>query len=73
MEKLFDKHIALVEEVNNSTSEDQHSFALQKLRGFRDALDIIGVNHLCACDQFYLDKGINRPMCCGVWLDWTPA
>ncbi len=23
-------------------------------------------------DSYYLDKGFNSSMCCGVWLDWEP-
>jgi len=28
---------------------------------------------LCDADDHYLNQGIARPMCCGVWLDWKPA
>lgn len=73
MSNLFRKHIELIESVNNSKTEQEHWSARQRLNGFRDALDIIGVNQLCGCDNFYLDKGIDRPMCCGVFLDWEPT
>ena len=27
---------------------------------------------LMACDWYYMERGIDRDMCCGVWLDWNP-
>ena len=72
MKNLFDKHIELVEAVNSATTQEAHYHAQLRLGGFRDALEIIGVLQLCECDNYYLDKGIDRPMCCGVWLDWQP-
>lgn len=70
---LFDKHIELIEAVNNSTTDEHHNYAQQRLYGFRNALEIMKVYQLSHCDNFYLEQGIDRPMCCGVWLDWKPA
>lgn len=74
MSKLFDKHIELVEAVNNSLTQDEHDRAEIRLRGFREALDCMSPKpaHLIDCDYHYLSQGIDRPMCCGVWLDWVP-
>ena len=74
MTQLLDKHIELVESVNNSRTIAEHESAKQRLRGFRDALDHMEPRpmHLVKCDHHYLDQGIDRPMCCGVWLDWVP-
>lgn len=26
----------------------------------------------CAVDMYYIERGVERPMCCGVFNDWTP-
>ncbi len=72
MTNLFAKHIELVEAVNNSKRELEHNAARQRLDGFRDALDICGIKQLIDCDNYYLEQGIDRPMCCGIFLDWQP-
>jgi hypothetical protein len=73
MSKLFDKHIELVKLVNSADSERQHQLAEERLRGFRDCMDVKGYQQLMDCDMYYIEKGIDRPMCCGVFLDWKPA
>jgi hypothetical protein len=70
--RLLAKHIDLVEAVNSALTEAAHSDARLRLEGFREAVDIVGERHLIALDNHYLDQGIDRPMCCGVWLDWEP-
>ena len=68
------KHIELVEAVNNSKTIEEHKKAKIYLQVFR-----AGVSNcdyyldLCGCDMYYIDKGIDRPMCGGVWLDWKPS
>jgi hypothetical protein len=69
---LLDKHIELLEAVNNAKTNKQYDLAYHKLIGFRDALTAMNINQLIACDLHYLDQGIDRPMCCGVFLDWEP-
>lgn len=75
MSDLFDKHISLVEAVNNARTHAEHRDAEQRLSGFRDAIDCMKPppEHLIKCDLHYLARGIDRPMCCGVWLDWEPS
>lgn len=69
-----EKHIELVEAVNNATTEIEHSIADAKLHGFRLGLRHAGAKlNLADCDMFYIDQGIDRPMCCGVFLDWEPS
>jgi len=42
--------------------------------GFRKGLEAAGIRPaLMACDLYYLNQGVDRPMCCGVWLDWNPC
>ena len=69
----FEKHIVLLEAVNNAKNQHEYDMAYQRLRGFRDALECLAINHLVECDWHYIDQGIDRPMCCGVWLDWQPS
>lgn len=79
MSHLQEAHIACVEAVNNAKTQSEHDAASLFLRGFRAGLQaaeqdgIAHGYHLIACDQHYLDQGIDRPMCCGVFLDWSPA
>lgn len=70
MKTLFDTHIKFVDAVNSSKTEEERDKAGYILLGFRAALSVQGINQLMDCDNYYMDKGINRPMCCGVFLDW---
>lgn len=73
MARSHDKHIEYVEAVNNATTREEHDLAEVRLRAFREGLRAAGVEpDLMGCDLFYMDQGIDRPMCCGVWLDWEP-
>jgi hypothetical protein len=74
---MHNKHIELVEAVNNAKTQQEHDMAEAVLRGYRIALveayDTCAGNLLMECDRHYLDQGIDRPMCCGVFLDWKPS
>lgn len=71
---MYKKHIELIEAVNNAKTQQEHDRAEAVLEGFRLALDEFnGRWSGTACDQHYMDQGIERPMCCGVFLDWKPA
>lgn len=68
------KHIELLEAVNNAKTEHEHWSASKRLEGFRMGLeDCRRKPDLMGCDLHYLDQGIDRPMCCGVFLDWEPS
>ena len=70
---IREKHIELIEAVNNAETEVEHYYRYERLRGFRDGLEAAGRRvPLCDADNHYLYQGIDRPMCCGVWLDWEP-
>ena len=69
---LFERHIELIERINNARTVEEHGFAELYLAGFRNALRIMRVNQLIDCDMYYISRGIDRPMCCGVFLDWKP-
>lgn len=68
-EEVFDRHIQLVEAVNNAKNKKEERTAADVLYGFREALNVLGINQLIDCDLYYINKGIDRPMCCGVFLD----
>ncbi len=68
-DEIFEKHIQLLEKVNNAPTNDLHHVYCMELYGFRTALRLVGINQLIECDLYYLDQGIDRPMCCGVFLD----
>jgi hypothetical protein len=68
-EVIFEQHIKLVEKVNNAKTRREEFDALNVLSGFRMALNLAGINQLMECDLYFIDQGIDRPMCCGVFLD----
>ena len=72
MSKLHEAHIELVEAVNEAVGFEK-LLATWKLNGFRDAVKILRPefygNFLMSADLHYIDQGIDRPMCCGVFLD----
>lgn len=69
MNKLLERHIELVEKVNHATTKSDEINAANVLYGFREALSVLGIKQLIECDLYYIDKGVDRPMCCGVFLD----
>lgn len=74
---MHKKHIELVEAVNNAKTQQEHDLAEAVLKGFRlalaEAYDSELGFMLMDCDSHYMNQGIDRPMCCGVFLDWKPA
>lgn len=67
----YEEHIRLVEAVNQSKTTEEHMKNSLKLEDFRDAYrdDPEFGRMLMDCDRYYLDQGIDRPMCCGVFLE----
>jgi len=74
---LNEKHILHVEAVNKSKTAEEHAskdlFLTAWRIGARDAMDSGERISMIDADNFYLYQGIDRPMCCGVWLDWEPT
>jgi hypothetical protein len=70
---IYEKHISHVQAVNKAKTVEEHAsldlYLSAWVTGVRDAGGVI--SHISA-DMFYLDQGIDRPMCGGIWLDWTP-
>ena len=73
--KIFDAHISLVESVNNARTLAEHMIADDRLTGFCQCCEIMMSRYmygkmLMRADMHYMNLGIDRPMCCGVFLDW---
>lgn len=72
-ETLHEVHCALVDKVNNSKTELEHRTSEIYLNGWRDGVRSTGRRvDLIAQDIRHINNGIDRPMCCGVFLDWKP-
>ncbi len=68
---LTDKYISLVIKVNNSKTKEEHLENQNHLNSWMEGVkDSNGVVRLVEADLYYLNQGIDRPMCCGVFLDW---
>jgi hypothetical protein len=70
------RHVELVEAVNAATTEDARRAAEAHLQGFREAVAALTGIHpgslIMEADMHYINAGVDRPMCGGVFLDWTP-
>ena len=69
-QKLWERYIAMVEEVNNAKTEVEHRRLDCYLFGFHEATIIMGYHFGSEADWYYMNKGVERDMCCGVFLDW---
>lgn len=70
---LHEKHIEHIKAVNTAKTVEDHVAKILYLTAWRTGVrDSGSVIDLYAADMFYLDQGIDRPMCAGVWLDWKP-
>ena len=70
---IHQKHILHIEAVNNAKTNERHATLNLYLAAWKAGIEDAGQHiDLCAADMFYLDQGIDRPMCGGVWLDWEP-
>jgi len=71
---LYDKHMQLVDDVNNAKTEAAHRLAEQFLRGWREGVrDMNGYVSLIDADLHSMARFEGeRPMCGGVLLDWKP-
>ena len=82
MATLHEAHMACVRAVNTAPNEAIHRSAEDYLIAWRDGVaealawdDADRGAFLMAADNHYLDQPehAERPMCGGVWLDWTPT
>ena len=72
-----EKHMQYVEAVNKARTEHEHHDAQLRLDGFREGVaEVLGLTQgelgriLMDADSHYLERGVDRPMCGGVWSDW---
>lgn len=68
---LHDKHMALIDAVNNAETPNEKRDAEHVLRGWRDGLSDAGVNigqMLIDADLRQMARGHDCDMCCGVFL-----
>lgn len=76
------QHLLRVEAVNSATTEADHRRRDVELCAWRAGVsDALGWDDadrgmlLMEADRYYLNQPehADRPMCGGVWMDWTPA
>ncbi len=78
--RLQDRYIELVRACNGARTIEAHRCAGEYARAWLDGvafalnLDDADVGRIImAADNHYIEQGIERPMCGGIWLDWTQA
>ncbi len=74
-DELKKKYIELVDRCNNSKTRAEHFECMERVNGFLDGVSACGGNEwnlLISADVVQMSRGVNRPMCGGVWLDWEP-
>lgn len=67
-------HLEMVDAVNDATTEREMDKAELMLYGWRECADHLGVgwSGIEADTHTMAKHGEDRPMCCGVLLDWEP-
>ena len=67
-------HLQLVDEVNEAKTRAEHDLLESRLNGWRDGLEHCGRFWSgIDADRHTMNKyGRDRPMCCGVLMDWQP-
>lgn len=68
-------HLEMVDAVNAATTEVEHRSAELRLEGWREAASYFvgGWSGVDADNHSMAKYGEDRPMCCGVLLDWSPC
>ena len=62
-------YLDLLDAVNDAKTKNQREMAKLKLEGARQVLHWSGIND----DLHTMDRFGDRPMCCGVLLDWEES
>jgi hypothetical protein len=75
MGAIHEKHMQLVDAVNEAKTEIEHRRSEVYLNGWRQGMADAGRElNLCHADLEQFDRGFTeRPMCCGVFLDWEES
>ena len=70
MIQLYDEYIRRLIEVNDeSRTKEEHRILRSELDGWLAGVEAAS-GHTFNGDYYYIEKGIDRPMCCGQFLDW---
>lgn len=68
------RHTDMIDAVNDAVTEREHDAAIAKLQGWREGLLYCGWPcNLIEADLHTMQRFGDRPMCCGVLLDWKPS
>lgn len=67
----LDRARAMVDAVNSAITESGHQYAKARLEGYKQRCEEIGQTWPCV--ELDLSDDADRPMCCGEYLDWSPA
>lgn len=68
------RHVELLDAVNDAKTQAEHDMAYWKLQGWRDGLEYCNRRwDFIEADQHAFEKYGDRPVCCGVLLDWLPV
>jgi hypothetical protein len=67
-------HLQMVDAVNAAKTQHEHDRAQYNLDGWREAARYYGRHpNMMEADMHSIARfGEDRPMCCGVLLDWQP-
>ena len=75
-DNLRQRYCDLVDKCNNSKTRLEHDEWNVLLNGFLDgvtAFSAVAVGYLLMHgDEVQMGRGVDRPMCGGLWLDWEP-
>ena len=69
---LHEQHMKLIDGVNNAENEVQRTFRSQHLHGWLEGVGACGRNvgqMIMEADMEQFERGNDRPMCGGVFLD----
>lgn len=67
-------HTDLIDAVNDAKTEYEHNHAKGVLDGWRLCMEQMGRRwDFIEADEHSMERFGDRPICCGVLLDWEPA
>jgi hypothetical protein len=71
---MSSKHLAMVDAVNDAKTQIEHDIAQWQLAGWRKGVEDCGREWSgIEADLHSMARFGDRPICCGVLLDWEPA
>lgn len=67
----FERAKAMTDAVNNARTIAEHRDADHRLQGYQQRCKEMG--QMWPCVELDLADETDRPLCCGVWLDWVES